>query len=404
MKKRDDQKRIVINIHQSEPLDVSWAIMDDLDTITTVIHGDLTALAEKVTHYPVHVIIPGQDVLLLQAELPQLSRERARQAIPHALEDKLIDEIEYLHFAIPDERTQGATSVAIISKKKIEMYLHLLQSYGIKPHTIVPTMLVLPCIKNQWFVSCYSEMVYVRTQPFEGFACDISNLFVFLQDQLSKITEKPECIHIEKSSTTVFDFHFDAVTINNTVLNEASWLERTAILLDENPHINLLQGNYHSNVTSVKSKKIWAWTGILAIAWIIVLFVSQLSIFFILSHSKKLSEREISALYYQQFPTATSVIAPRERMESALRKISNDKNNFLLFMGIWGNSLSKITDIHIISFIYQENQLNVVVLAKSFDILDIFIQDLNKQGLKAKQQNATTMGTEVKATIFIVKK
>src|SRR6185437_4091093 len=124
-----NQKRIVIYIHQLNPFDVSWIILSDHSEIQErVLHGDLIALNTQINSLEVHTIIPGQDVLLTQAELPKLTRERLLQALPYAVEEKLIDDISNLHFSI-GKLSSHTVPTAIINKKKLEAYLKKLSEY-----------------------------------------------------------------------------------------------------------------------------------------------------------------------------------------------------------------------------------------------------------------------------------
>jgi general secretion pathway protein L len=399
-----DQKRIVLYLHQLDPLETSWIIIDEQNEIEDIIiRGDLATLVPTIEERFIHVIIPGEEVLLTQVELPALSRERLLQALPFALEDKLIDDVENLHFSIGDSVKQAITSVAIIKKEKIETYLKTFNSFGLKPHTLIPVMLALPWAKQQWSICCDDAISSVRLDALNGFTCDRSNLYLFLQSQWLDTVDKPHTIQIDNFSKNPVDLNH--LPITETLISEKHGLEKIAKSLGKNPYINLLQGNYRSQMKSVESKKIWKWAGVFASIWFSLSLMSEIISFFILHHANAQSEEVIHLIYHQQFPAATSLVAPRERMESALKKasIAANKNNFLTFLGMWGAAVSKTQGVQMMALKYQENNLNIAVTARSFDALDLFIHDLSKQGLKVKQQNAAILGSEVKSTILISK-
>jgi general secretion pathway protein L len=400
-----NQKRIVIYIYQLQPFDVSWVILDNHSEIQqTVLHGDLTELIVVINQYESHVIIPGQEVLLTQAELPKLTRERLLQALPYAVEEKLIDDISNLHFAIGKSTTHGIPT-AIINKEKIETYLQKLSEFGIHPLTMIPATLALPWTQHHWYAYCDDKISIVRTDQFNGFACDKLNLHTLLQLQLLEIPHKPECIHIEYISQTPMNIHLDPIIVNETILSENHFLDKIAILLGANPYINLLQGFYRPKRKSTQTKKIWDLACMTAIAWFSLSLFSNLISFFILHHAKNLTEQEIHQIYYTQFPTATSMVAPRERMESALKKASGNanKNVFLTLLGLLSNAIVNTADIRLLNMNYQEDRLNLTVSASSFNALDTFTESLKKENIKAKQQNATIAGNKVKANIVISK-
>jgi general secretion pathway protein L len=399
------KKRIVINIYQLQPFDASWIVLDDhSEIVQTVLHGDLKELHELINQYEIHVIIPGQDVLLTSADLPKLSRDRLLHALPYAVEEKLIDDIDHLHFSIGKITNHGIPT-AIISKEKIESYLKQLSEFGISPTLMIPSILALPWSSNQWTVHCDDKISVVRIDTFNGFACDKTNLATLLQLQLLETPHKPDSIHIENTSQTLMNIALDPILINETLISEAHFLDKIAILLGTQPYINLLQGSYRPKRKTTQTKKMWTLAGILAIAWFSLSLLSNSISFFILHHAKTMTDEDIQRIYSQQFPTATSVVAPRERMESALKKASADanSNDFLILLGLLSNALTKTSDIYLLNFNYEEKRLNVTVSANSFNALDAFTEQLTKENLKAKQHNAAIAGDKVKANIMISK-
>ena len=69
--------------------------------------GDLASLTSAVVDKEVIVVVPARDVLLISAQLPKMNRSRLLQALPFALEEQLIDDVEDLHFAAGVEQANG---------------------------------------------------------------------------------------------------------------------------------------------------------------------------------------------------------------------------------------------------------------------------------------------------------
>jgi general secretion pathway protein L len=392
--------RVIIYIYSLEPTVVSWVIIDKDNHIQeTVIRGDIKELENKTNQSVVYVIIPGEEVLLTQAELPSLSNEKALRVISYAVEDKLIDDIEKLHFSI-GPKVNALTPVAIISHQKIQSYLNALLSWGITPQMMFPATLALPWIHDTWSIYCNDSISTVRLSAFEGFACDTSNLSLLLESQWLKSLNKPEKIDIENNS--LVSVPFSGGPVKEVFFDEKHSLENIAIFLEKNPYINLLEGNYRSKKTSIESKKIWKWAGISAAAWFFTVLCSQFISLFMLYQANHHYEKQIQLIYYHQFPTATDLIAPRERMESALKKASSAQtNDFLILLGLLSKGLLNTPEVHLQAMNYQDNRLTITTSAISFDALDNLMRSLQKDGLQVKQQNAVTANAEVKANMVL---
>src|SRR5580704_2819832 len=70
---------------------------------------------------------------LLALELQWLPERKARIAIPYALEDKLAQPVEELHFAFDKLRyQQGRYRIAVLAKQRIRYLMQLLDEQGIQ--------------------------------------------------------------------------------------------------------------------------------------------------------------------------------------------------------------------------------------------------------------------------------
>lgn len=378
------QERLFIYLHARDA-QASWIITDDTHKIIqSVADGDLNQLT-NTDDKDVYVIVPAQDVLLTQATLPKLSRQRLLQALPFALEEQLIDDVDTLHFAIGEQQSDGNLSVAIISRQKITAWLENLAALGIAPRALIPAIFLLPYMPSHWQINTDHHHCLVRTGKFSGFACELDNLEILLE---LKLNEEPE-----KGTLNLIRTH----------LSEQQLLERSTGEWLSSPWINLLQGSYQAKPPSTKTKKIWQYAAYLAIACVTIGFFNHLVSFFMLNRQANKIEAEINQIYMRNFPQAKSIVAPRERMEDKIRKLAGQahKNNLLALLGELGKGLSEAPGIRIQNMDFREQQLTLEVTAATFDNLDAFTRSLSQQGLAVKQQNAATVGEQVKATLMI---
>jgi general secretion pathway protein L len=378
------RNRTVIYLHETEP-HASWVIMDKSQKIIqSVSHADLHTLSHTEDS-DVYVFVPAQDILLTEAILPKLTRQRLLQALPFALEEQLIADVSELHFAIGEQQADGNLPVAVVSQQKMASWLNLLSDAKIAARALIPAIFVLPDIANQWQINIDGEHCIIRTGKFSGFACEKENLETLLELKLAEELDR------------------QSIQLNRTHFSPSQLLEKITPTIDSLPNINLLQGAYHPKPQSAQIKKIWILASLLAIGWVATNVFGELVSFYMLNHQANKINTAINQIYHSNFPQSKSIVTPRERMTEKLHAVSGEsnKNNVLAILGHLGKALAEARGIRILNLDYREQKMVLEVSAGAFDNIDTLTHLLTQQGLGIKQQNATTEGSQVKATLLI---
>lgn len=399
-------KRLVIYLSCYPTMMASWVAWNEANVVQDMVfEGDIADLKAYALGYHVTVIIPGENCLLLHTTLPKLSRQRLLQALPYALEEQLIADIQDLHFAIAEYQPDGTVPVAIIKRQWMETYIEILKQVGISANCMVPSTLALPFLPHHWQIYVLKDICLVRTGKYQGFACDHENIATFLTSQLAAFSVQPESLQVYYFSNLATPLHVPNIAIQEIACADKMVLENMGDSLNTHPSMNLLQGQYASKQSSSLTKKIWFACGYIAASWIALLFLNHVVSYFILQNALQKSELAINTIYKKHFPAATSVVAPRERMQEKLKKISSDANkNYILgLLGMIGKSLHQSPAIHIKQLDFREHSLTLTIVAPSFDALDRFKTSLKQQGLIVKQQSAGAGMTDslVKANLII---
>ncbi len=396
-------KRTIIYLHSIELSQASFVVCEDEEVEKSMLRAHLSDLTEADKQHEITVVVPALDVLLTQASLPKLNHSRLMQALPFALEEQLIDDVGTLHFSVADYQPDGTLPVAIVARKKMDEWIALLKQYHIVPTYLYSAVFLLPYVEKNWSVSILQEGATVRQNTFQGFSGEASNFSLLMELAIQSAPEKPECIHIYSTFETPVDIKTNDVVINEIHLPEEAWLETLPAWINPLLSINLLQGAYQPKHKASETKKIWLYASYAALAWVGIAFFSQLLSFFILHHQSSKIEERISAIYKKNFPAASSVIQPRERMETKLASLEEqtNKNYFLVLLAKVGSQLSQHPNIQLNTIDYREDQLTLALTANKFDDIDILARTLSGQGLKVKEQNAATSGNAVKANLLI---
>lgn len=126
---------------------------------------------------PVVLIVPGEDVLLTEVNLPIRQTTKLLQAVPYALEERLADDPEILHFALGARQKDGQIAVAVVARQKMDAWIALLRDAGLQPHAIVPETLCLPMpAPGSASVLIEGEQALIRTGAAAGLACDAATV------------------------------------------------------------------------------------------------------------------------------------------------------------------------------------------------------------------------------------
>jgi len=396
------KQTILIYLHSIEPPIASWVISDAQEIILqTTLRSDLSKLS-TTNEQEITVVIPSTDILLTYAELPKLSQHRLQQAIPFAIEEQLIDDISQLHFAVGKYSSENLWPVAVVSLEKTNHWIEILKQLQIQPSTIIPAPLALPLIDNHWTVSFMDEFCFVRTNHYSGFTCERENIIAYLESKLSEKIQKPTEIDVYASSKIALAIK-DNCQINYHKISEKQFIESLLETTKTLPSINLLQGPFRPKRKTIESKKLWRHAGLVTLAWISIGFFSHLFSVILLHHQTAKMENSIEAIYTRNFPDASSMIAPQDRMEQKLKKLTTQASNesFLVLLANVSKAFSASHGIRLQNLDYRDKQLTLEISANTFDNLDNLTHLLQQRGLSVKQQNAEVVAARVKATLQI---
>jgi general secretion pathway protein L len=398
------QEKLVIWLHAHDLSRPSWAIIDAQSHATKVTEkGDPSELVAIAKNHQIIVIVPSEDVLLTDVTLPKMNRSRLLQAIPYALEEQVIEDVETMHFAAGDYQANQILPVAVTSRNKMKEWMTLLQSWNITPDTLIPGVFALPLNVDSW-TACVDEMAVVRTGTMSGFACDPGNLGEMLIMALSAALSPPQEIQVNYLQGAVLNLSLP-IPVRESEISSTQLFETMSLAAVGAPSVNLLQGEFQNK----KSRRMPQMTSVLKIGaylflfWLALLFLYPIISFTILSSRANAVHAEIAAIYKKQFPNASSVVAPKERMQQKLNKSSSDlgDNRLLLIMANVGKGLSLSSGVQLKRMDFASNVMTLEISAVSSDIFSTFTDALTRQGMRVKQQNANLSGTRVSATLQI---
>src|SRR6186713_2770985 len=138
-------------IHLRDGAQPQWMVCnDDGHVVVNAVSGELSQATAMATGRRLAVIVPAGEVLATDSDAPAKSAAKLAQVVPYALEERVADEIENLHFAI-GERTAGTSRVpvTVVQRSRVERWLTELRAAGLAPQAIYPESTLLPAMPGQ---------------------------------------------------------------------------------------------------------------------------------------------------------------------------------------------------------------------------------------------------------------
>ena len=350
------------------------------------------------------VLVPGTDITLTEASVPTQSRQRVQRAVPFALEDKLADEIESLHFAVGPRADSGAYPVAVVRRDRMDAWLAALTAANLHPHLMLPDTLAVPRASDAWSLLLDADVALLRSGAWSGFAVETDLLPALLQLATSN-AETPRELHCYTCTPARAGFPATIQMIDEGC--EEDVMQVLASGMSGSEGMNLLQGSYSRSEQLSRLWKPWRASAALLLIGIILHLVQLGAEYHRLDEARSALAAEIEQVYRTAFPDARKVVNPQAQMKqklTALRRLQGKGSaDFLTLLAQAGGvlHLEKGVDINGVSF--RDGRLDVEVLATDLQTLDRLKQQLvARGGLSVEIQSATaSAGAKVQGRLRI---
>jgi general secretion pathway protein L len=378
-----------------------WLVPNQL-----VQNGSWSDLEKLLNSYRVVLLIPTDDVLLTQVKIPPTNLVRKRLAIPFALEEQLLAPIEELQFAIPARHDQVPLPVAVVTKAKLREYLVPFEQANLSCAGMTADIFALPYFVNSWSIFIQDANAWIRTGEYSGFTIDSEHLLEWLHRALEEIT--PEkwpaeivCCCSDPNNATAQSLSDLSIPIQQKV-SEGGLLSLVTQPNFDLP-INLLQEKFQPVIQQNPTRKRWYCVLGLAGLWMILLSTHLITKYYTLSHEQKTLETNVTSLYQQVYPNATSIVSPKIRLTRTLQELQSQGNNnsFLNLFATIANTVRQIPDVTITNISFRANAMDLTLQAKNFDALGQAKKQLSSTGLNVSQEYAASQENIINARLRI---
>lgn len=281
--------------------------------------ADLRQVPEAARGARAYVWTPAGDTILTSATLPTRSQRKIAQALPFALEDRLLGDPESLHFAHRTE-SDGSLSVAVTAHERLRQWIDALAQAGIKPATLCPATLLVPWALDCWSLAFGEGEVLVRTGSASGFVAPLSQatpppLLGAALQEAALAQKSPEYLVAFNAPT---GFPADAWSTQLQVpvrIEKASVWEKQE---DPSAPLNLLQGQFEQKGRLGHSLRPYFPAAAMLLIWMFGNIGVDLNDWWKLRRQHQEYTREMTNLLMTSFPETKTVLDPAAQMQRSI--------------------------------------------------------------------------------------
>lgn len=390
-------------ITELESVTLSW-VYEDINNELKLAHGLLSDAAMAAAQKHITVVVPGEDVLFLTAEVPGKNIQRAQQAVPYVLEDSVIDDVDELYFSIKKSNADNLDNqydVSVINKDYFESVLEQLENLGVYADAMIADYLLLTEDSSLFFDG--ARVLFNGSKVKFSSAIDSA---VFLNDEFLNNNKELKLINCDKTSDKNQDL---TKLIENFGFIEERCESHPLLCLVKNRsnnNINLLQGVYKKKKDWSQAGKTWLPATVLFFVWLVV----QGGLFFFdyigLSKKNQQLNTEITKIYKNTFPKSRRIIDAKAQMQQKLASLKKRKGqsgrSFSEMLSNSASIFSRTKGLVIKSLRYYDGRINLEIKISSLQALDKLKEQLNKEkGYQVEIQNASSGKDMVTARLQI---
>lgn len=370
---------------------------------TGAVH-DLDKLPDAARRAEVHVWTPAADTMFTSTTLPTRAPRKITQALPYALEDRLLGDPDSLHFAWRRE-DDGTLSVAVTNRARLLGWTEQLARAGLKPASICPATLLVPWAMDYWSAAFVDGELLVRTGAMSGFVGPMETerppglLVAAIQEALRQPAPPEALVVFQPARGFSADAWSKALGIPVRTETGTLW-ERQP---DPGAPINLLQGQFEQSAALGESLKPYLPAGIMLLAWFVSSLALDASDWWRLKREYDTVRKEMTSILTTSFPDTKTVIDPALQMQRAvdqlLARSGRDERELVPMLNKVSAALRTGERARLRSLRYADSSLTVEIVWATQGSSDAFKNAIEAAGLRAEVLALTPRANEVEGRV-----
>lgn len=340
--------------------------------------GSWAQISKINGNQPIVLLIPSADVLLTRTLLVTSNTRQLRQALPYALEESLVGEVEDQHFVWQAEDA-NMLAVAVIDRSRLKAWLQTLKQHKLRAKAILPDVFALPWVASMPTIWQKDGQAWVRTGAYSGFSCPAMSL-PLLVDSLFEAEEQAPKVQL----------YTDQVT---------DWQQRLTIIPEPQPNhllqaslqagmaLNLLNGYQDESMSNFnRNWRRWKVAASLAFFCAAVWGGIQGMDIWRTAQQVQAAEQQNLALFQEVFPAIKDIQpdAIRLRVKSELSLLAQanspetDKVSLLPYLTMIGKVFQQEQGLRVTEIRARDGRLSVVFETADLNAIQRIGQGLTK--------------------------
>jgi general secretion pathway protein L len=381
---RNMSERLLIRLHPDGRL--TWLAQDAGGRVLSATNAGAPAVATLAGARRIIVLVPSEQVVLLEADALSTRRAQLAKAVPFALEDQLASPVEELHFALPETISGDRIPVAVVARATLRDWIDALAAQGIRADLMIPEALLLAANDGAGTLVIEPDRSLLRWSPSRAIACDTPALAQWL----SAVALPP---------VQVFDFR--PVLRQDLPVAVASYHEHQsdtlaffAVQMQRDPQLNLLQGEFAPSHRHLPAQQLWRRAALFTAAAVVLALVFAAVDWLRLGRESDRLDAEQRTVLRAGLPDLANVAGdPRQLMESALMRMrggAGSGSGLLALLDRIGPILASTTRVSLRGIEYRNATLELGLRAPDVPALDLVQQQLANLGLNVEVTSAST--------------
>lgn len=398
------QKTFYIRLGQTPDAGVSWLTRGESATAVPGA-GELREAVLRAQGARMIILAPATPMITTEAEMPPLQGARLRQALPYALEEQFVEDVEQLHFAIGKRDSHGRYPVVALERQLMDQWQALFAEAELRPHVMLNEALALPWNEGEWSLLLQDEEALLRTGDFQGYAIPIAELDSIVTLAWEAEENPPEIIRLFDARDASYSQSAWRGAPVGAALREEQVDSVMALLSQTDPAkgINLLQGDYSRKEQLGRLWRPWRATAALLAAWFLLQGGMAVTRYISLSAEELQLESDVEQAYRDAFPDARNVVNPRVQMERKLAELKSGGGGsaFTMLLATSAPVLKEIDGLQLRNMRYKQDQLELELELNDLPSLDRLKAALQKQNLNVDINGASTRDDRVESRIVL---
>jgi general secretion pathway protein L len=396
-----------------------WAVVDATGAcVMAPAAGPLAGAAALGAGRRTIVLVPAVRVLRTRTDVPVKGTSRIAQALPFALEDRMAEDVEELHFAAGARLADGQVAVAVVRREWMAAWLEQLDTAGINPQALYADSDGVVDVAGTSILLLEQQHALLRDPGGDPVVAELDALDSLLELWLAQ--PRPPAVDgaVPARNLQVYDATVDGVpnTTWEWLQEKVQSLEvrrlpdgallRLAAAIVTSPGVNLLQGDYAKRTTMGSYWPRWrlaaALVGALATTMIVA---TGADAWRLTRESADLAVIIRQATSYT-FPGVSESANLRTLIDARLQGTGGApaaaSGQFLETLQTVAGAVAKTGNATVESMNFRAGIMELQVRAPSADSLDSIRKLVTEDGkLKAEIQSSNSVGEEIQGRIRI---